>query len=69
MAFVTKDENIGAILNQYPEVAPVLMEMGMHCIGCFASQMESLEEACDVHGLDADQVAGEVNEFISLSAK
>ena len=47
---------IGEILVTAPEVAPVLMEAGMHCLGCPASQAESLEEAAMVHGIDVDEL-------------
>ena len=45
-----KDTRIGEILEKAPEKAEILLEIGMHCLGCPASQMETLEEACDVHG-------------------
>ena len=48
---ITKDMQIGELLQVSPEVAPILMEVGMHCLGCPASQMETLEEAAMVHGL------------------
>ena len=47
---------IAEILRKYPEAAYVLMNCGMGCIGCPSSQMESLSDACMVHGLDADEV-------------
>lgn len=56
MANVTKEMTIGEILRTNPEVAPVLMQAGMHCLGCPASQGESLEEAAMVHGLDVDEI-------------
>lgn len=56
MANVTKDMTIGEILRTAPEVAPVLMQAGMHCLGCPASQGESLEEAAMVHGIDIDEL-------------
>ena len=46
-------------------IAVVLMECGMHCVGCPASIGESLEEACMVHGLDADEVLGKINEYLA----
>lgn len=58
---VTGDMIMGDILRQYPEAAPVLMECGMHCLGCPSSQMESLADACMVHGLNVDDVLGAVN--------
>ena len=54
MAAITKEMTIGEILRTAPEAAPILMEAGMHCLGCPASQGESLEEAAMVHGIDVD---------------
>ncbi|MDO4614202.1 MAG: DUF1858 domain-containing protein [Lachnospiraceae bacterium] len=68
MAQITKDMTIGEILRTDINVAPVLMGMGMHCLGCPASQGESLEEAAMVHGLDADLVEKQVNEFLANKA-
>lgn len=65
MAQITKDMTIGEILRTDIEVAPVLMGVGMHCLGCPASQGESLEEAALVHGLDPDMVLKQVNEFLA----
>lgn len=56
MTGITKDMLIGDILRQAPEVAPVLMQAGMHCLGCPASQGESLEEAAMVHGMNIDEL-------------
>lgn len=56
MAEITKDMTIGEILAQAPEVAPLLMGVGMHCLGCPASQAETLEEAAMVHGIDVDEL-------------
>ena len=69
MAQITKDMTIGEILREDYDVAPVLMSMGMHCLGCPASQGESLEEAAMVHGLDGDIVVKAVNEFLADKAK
>ena len=54
MAKISKDTKIGELMNIFPESAPILMEIGMHCLGCPASQMETLEEAAMVHGIDGD---------------
>ena len=51
-----KDTKIGEILEIAPEKADILIEIGMHCLGCPASQMETLEEACAVHGIDVNEV-------------
>jgi len=56
-----KDTQIGEILAVAPEKAEILMEIGMHCIGCPASQMETIEEACEVHGIDVNEVLKKLN--------
>ncbi len=66
---VTKETLIGEIVKKYPEAAEVLFSIGMHCLGCPASQAESLEEACAVHGFDADPVVAEINARIAANAK
>lgn len=57
-----KDTTIGEILEKAPEKAEILLEIGMHCLGCPASQMETLEEACEVHGIDVEEVVKKLNE-------
>ena len=54
MSEITKETLIGEALRIKPEIAPVLMGIGMHCLGCPASQGESIEEAALVHGIDID---------------
>lgn len=54
MTGVSKEMTIGEILRTNPAVAPVLLEAGMHCLGCPSAQGESLEEAAMVHGIDID---------------
>ena len=56
-----KNTKIGELLEVAPEKAQILMEAGMHCLGCPASQMETLEEACEVHGIDVDQIVQKLN--------
>ena len=56
-----KDTRIGEILEVAPEKAEILLEIGMHCLGCPASQMETLEEACEVHGIDVNEVLEKLN--------
>ena len=60
MAEITKDMTIGEILRTKPEVAPILMEAGMHCLGCPSAQGESLEEAAMVHGMDIDALMDKI---------
>ena len=61
MAEITKDMTIGEILVKDQNVVPVLLEAGMHCLGCPASQMETLEEAAAVHGIDIDELMAKIN--------
>ena len=56
MSNITKNMTIGEILRTNPDVASVLMEAGMHCLGCPSAQGESLEEAAMVHGMDVDSL-------------
>lgn len=56
MTGITKDMTVGEILRANPDIAPVLMNVGMHCIGCPSAQGESLEEAAMVHGLDINEI-------------
>lgn len=55
------DTKIGEILEIAPDKAEVLLEIGMHCLGCPASQMETIEEACAVHGVDVEEVIAKLN--------
>ena len=61
MAGITKTMTIGEIIRTNPNVAPVLMEAGMHCLGCPSAQAESLEEAAMVHGIDIEELMNKVN--------
>ncbi len=58
---VTKETIIGDILDADRSTAPYFLEMGMHCLGCPASRGETLEEACAVHGVDADALVAQLN--------
>lgn len=65
MKEVTKDMLIGEILQEDATIAPILMASGMHCVGCPASQAESLEEAAMVHGLDSEDLVTKINEYLA----
>ena len=65
MIKITKEMIIGDILNEAPDMAPVLMAAGMHCIGCPSAQGETLEEAAMVHGLDADLLVDQINDYLA----
>ena len=62
MSGITKEMTIGEILQKNPDVAPVLMDAGMHCLGCPSAQGESLEEAAMVHGIDIDALMQAIEE-------
>lgn len=62
---VTKDMTIGEILRMNTEIAPILMDAGMHCLGCPSAQGESLEMAAMVHGIDADELLQKINDFLA----
>lgn len=56
-----KDTKIGEIMEVAPEKAEILLSIGMHCLGCPASQAETIEEACDVHGVNVDELLEKLN--------
>ena len=64
MARVTKDTMIGELLQIDPNIAPVLLNIGMHCLGCPSSQMETIAEAAMVHGIDPDDLEEDINGFL-----
>ena len=62
---VLKTTQIGEVLRINPNVKDVLMGFGLHCFGCPMSQMETLEEAAAVHGVDIDLMLEKINEFLN----
>ena len=64
MAAITKKTTIGEVLNRNLDMAKFFIEIGMHCLGCPASQGESIEEACMVHGTNADELVAKLNAFL-----
>ena len=62
---VTKDSLIGDILDHDVNTAKFFFEIGMHCLGCPASRGESIEEACAVHGTDADALVEKINAYLA----
>ena len=61
---ITKETTMGQMLEYDMGIAYILMQCGMHCVGCPSSIGESLEEACLVHGLDADAVMAQIQEYL-----
>lgn len=64
MARVNKSTMIGELLQIDENVAPILLNIGMHCLGCPSSQMETIEQAAMVHGIDPDMLVEEINNFL-----
>ena len=65
MKKITKETIIGDILDFAPETAPLFLEIGMHCLGCPSSRGESVAMACEVHGVDADELVEKLNAAIA----
>lgn len=65
MVKVTKDMIIHDIISIDTDIIPLLMDAGMHCVGCPSAQGESLEEACMVHGINADALEERINMFLA----
>ena len=64
MAAITKEMTIGEILRTDEGLVPILLETGMHCLGCPSAQAESLEDACMVHGTDVEQIVAKMNSYL-----
>ena len=62
MSKITKEWTIGEVLNENDDLADTLMGFGMHCFSCPMSQMETLEEAADAHGVEVDFLVEKLNE-------
>jgi hydroxylamine reductase len=60
----SKETKIGEILEKAPEKVDILLQAGMHCIGCMISEYETLEEACAVHGIDVEDLVKELNKEV-----
>lgn len=66
---VTKDMVIGQIIQVDKGIIPILMNSGMHCLGCPSAQMESIEDACAVHGMDVDVLIKQINDHLATLAE
>ena len=66
---ISKSTTIGELLVTFPESAPILMEIGMHCLGCPSSQMETIEEAAMVHGIEPDSLVKKINAAMAAAGK
>lgn len=62
---VTKASIIGDVLDAAPDTAEFFLQIGMHCLGCPSARGESIEDACAVHGTDADALVDKINAFLA----
>ena len=62
---INKDMTIEEILHVDVAIADLLMEAGMHCLGCMAAHGETVEQACMVHGVDPDELCAELNDYFA----
>ncbi len=61
---ITKNSIIGDVLDKYPDTAELFFSIGMHCLGCPASRGETIEQACEVHGANADELVAVLNKAV-----
>jgi hybrid cluster-associated redox disulfide protein len=62
---ITKDMTFGQVLTDYPQVAPIFLKFGMHCIGCHIAVSETIEQGAVAHGVDTDELVNELNSVLS----
>lgn len=62
---LTKEMTVGQVLRDYPQTVQVFLELGMHCLGCPSSTMESIEGAALTHGQNAEELVGKLNKVIA----
>lgn len=64
---ITKNMNFSELIQKYPESAEVLMNEGMHCIGCMMASSETLEQGCLAHGLDTDKIVAKIQKKLKIN--
>ncbi len=69
MKTVSKDMMIKQVIAADDFLAEILMDHGMHCLGCPMHTMETLEQACAGHGIDADELVGKLNEYLASKSE
>jgi hybrid cluster-associated redox disulfide protein len=62
---INKDMIIGEIITIDSGIIPILLQSGMHCLGCPSAQGESLADATEVHGINADELVNQINEYLA----
>lgn len=65
MTEITKDTIIGDILDAEKDCSQFFLEIGMHCLGCPSARGETVEQACEVHGADADELVKKINAYLA----
>lgn len=65
MATITSDMNIAQVLNMDRGSAKIFFDNGLHCLGCPSSIGESIEEACEIHGIDVNKLVKELNDYLN----
>ncbi|MGI5971422.1 MAG: DUF1858 domain-containing protein [Oscillospiraceae bacterium] len=65
MAKFSKDTMIKDVLRDAPQAAPLFQSIGMHCLGCAMASGENIGQACEVHGIDADEFVSKLNKLAS----
>ena len=68
MTTITKEMTIKEVLDIDRTTAPIMMQYGMHCMGCPFSQMESLEDGCAAHGSDVNELVVKLNDYLASKA-
>lgn len=64
---ITKDMTVGQVLRSYPQTVQTFLELGMHCLGCPSSTMESIEGAALTHGRKPDELVDKLNDAIEAN--
>jgi hybrid cluster-associated redox disulfide protein len=69
VAHVTKEMNLGEVIFKYPEASEILTDYGLHCVGCFASSFDTIEQGAKIHGMsdeEMQEMIDRINEFIEF---
>jgi hybrid cluster-associated redox disulfide protein len=72
MPKIKRDQNLGEIASKHPEAAKVMLEYGLHCVGCFANRFDSVEVGAKLHGMndaDVDEMLEEINQAVEKNTK
>ena len=69
MTGITREMTIGEAIRTNEAVVPILLGAGMHCLGCPSSQMETIEQAAMVHGIEPQSLVDEINDFLAKDGK